>query len=717
MPRAWLLNRPAEPSRGWKVAAALTLAFALLALTTRLFCLDADGNSSFWPANGAILVAMLVLEPRLKILVAASCLTLNLFLNVIAHYPLFDNVLFSVLNVAMSILAASLTRRLCGASTDLSRVNRLVTFAVIAMGTAGLEAMVGDLVKSLLNEEASVADWVQWTLCDGLGLLVCTPALLLVIKHRRYNFKGYAGMMERSTLFAATGIIAACSFLFPRSPGFLFVYPLLVMIAFRAGPAWVLGSIMMVSLVASGMTAHGFGPLAFLSPSGPLLISDMMQPYLLSLFVCALPPNSVLGERNRTGKRLERLHAAARRAQRSADEANAAKSIFIANISHEIRTPLNGILGMAEVLALGDLSKQQCEKVEVIKTSGQILLSLLNDVLDFSKIEAGKLELEATRFRPDLLCRQIAQAFTPMASAKTVDLTVTLDPQAAGWFNGDPTRVRQIVTNLVSNAIKFTEAGGVEIVLSAEPQGIALTVKDSGIGIPADKLDRLFAKFEQVDVSTTRRFGGTGLGLSICRDLTTLMGGAIAVESNPGVGSTFKVVLPLPRALDQSLDADQDEAAAADRAVRLAERPLRILAAEDNKTNQLVLTTLLAEVDLSATVVENGALAVSAWEAAEFDLILMDMQMPVMDGMTATAAIRSAERAGGRPRTPIVAFTADVMSHQLEIYRAAGIDSVVSKPVQFQQLIGAIDRALNLSEGPGADSQDAPLPILALEAS
>jgi signal transduction histidine kinase/CheY-like chemotaxis protein len=424
-----------------------------------------------------------------------------------------------------------------------------------------------------------------------------------------------------------------------------------------------------------------------------------LQQFLLSLFICAVTVNNALGDMGRSAQRLRRIHETAREARRAAVAANLAKSQFIANVSHEIRTPLNGVLGMAQVLAAGDLSALQRQRVDIIHSSGEVLLSILNDVLDFSKIEAGKLDLEATPFDLTKVVRDVEAAFSAVAENKGLNLAVRLegrsgDPSISDHYLGDPTRVRQIVSNLVSNALKFTESGEVEIVVVYLDEGVAISVRDTGIGIPQDRVSKLFRQFEQVDASMTRRFGGTGLGLSICHELCRLMGGRIVVESQLGTGSTFTVHLPLPKA--SGPDALVREAPACGPDEGGAETPqLRVLAAEDNKINQLVLITLLQQMGVTPTMVEDGALAVEAWRAGEFDLILMDMQMPVMDGLTAVRAIRADEALSSRPRSAIIALTADVMSHHLEDYRLAGVDAVVAKPIQFADLAQSMRSLLN----------------------
>jgi signal transduction histidine kinase len=383
-------------------------------------------------------------------------------------------------------------------------------------------------------------------------------------------------------------------------------------------------------------------------------------------------------------------------AKEEAEAANLAKSAFLATISHEIRTPLNGVLGMAQAMAVDELTPVQRERLDVVRQSGETLLAILNDVLDLSKIEAGKLDLEEARFDISELARGAHAAFTAIAGKKGLDFALTVEKAARGVYLGDSTRVRQILYNLVSNALKFTEDGHVRVSVDRCDEKLVISVRDSGIGIPPERLPHLFEKFEQADTSTTRRYGGTGLGLAICRQLAELMGGQIDAESEVGEGTTFKVILPLPKVAASM----RKSAPAVSTAPALPEgdRPLKVLAAEDNAVNQLVLKTLLLQAGLEPVVVENGAHAVVAWEREEWDLILMDVQMPEVDGPTATKIIRERELAHGRTRTPIIALTANAMAHQVAEYRAVGMDAFVAKPIEVGALFLAMQQVLAGSE-------------------
>jgi signal transduction histidine kinase/CheY-like chemotaxis protein len=381
-----------------------------------------------------------------------------------------------------------------------------------------------------------------------------------------------------------------------------------------------------------------------------------------------------------------RAARAQKAAVEAAEAANRAKSEFLAVMSHEIRTPLNGVLGIAQAMELDPLEPAQKDRLAVIRQSGSALLEVLNDVLDLSKIEAGRLGLECAGFDLEALARSAEAGFGALAARKGLFLEVEVAEAARGTWRGDAARVRQVIYNLVANAVEFTEGGGVVLDVNVEEPGVRITVSDTGIGIEASRIPDLFEKFVQADSTTTRRFGGSGLGLAICRELCGAMGGSITVRSAPAVGSDFEVRLPLERgqlaAPAEAPTFNRDEAPAI--------RPLRVLAAEDNAVNQLVLKTLLNQVGIEPVMASDGAQAVAAFDDGPWDLILMDVQMPKMDGLAATRAIRTREAQAGAAPTPIIALTANAMSHQLEGYRAAGMTGVLAKPIEVARLYAAL---------------------------
>jgi signal transduction histidine kinase/AmiR/NasT family two-component response regulator len=399
----------------------------------------------------------------------------------------------------------------------------------------------------------------------------------------------------------------------------------------------------------------------------------------------------------------ERAEREMRAAWAAADAANQAKSDFLANMSHEIRTPLNGVIGLVAALAQGPLTPAQREMVAMIQNSGETLERLVRDILDVSRIEAGRLTLESHDF--DLMAEfeglfEIARG---KARAKALSLAVTYGAAAGGVFRGDAVRLRQVLDNLLSNAIKFTDRGGIDVRIEVAapreaggPSNLVLEVSDTGVGFDPALSAHLFQRFSQADATITRRFGGTGLGLSICKTLVEMMGGAIEARSELGVGSLFRVTAPLWPARGGEPRLGEDLAG-----VALAERnaPLRVLLAEDHPVNQKVVQLILEPHGADVTVVENGAQAVDAFQAQAFDLVLMDLQMPVMDGLAATRAIRAHEQARsgvgtGLGRTPIVALSANAMAHHRQDALLAGADLHIAKPVTALSLLAGIGQAL-----------------------
>jgi signal transduction histidine kinase/AmiR/NasT family two-component response regulator len=378
-------------------------------------------------------------------------------------------------------------------------------------------------------------------------------------------------------------------------------------------------------------------------------------------------------------------------ARDEAEAANRAKSEFLANMSHEIRTPLNGVLGMVQVMERSELGSPHRERLKIVRDSGEILLTVLNDILDLAKIEAGRLELEIRDFDLEDAVAAACRPFAHLAAQKDVAFDIAIAPEVRGAWRGDGARLRQILANLASNAVKFTEEGRVTVEVNSSVDGVTFTVRDTGLGIAEESIPKLFSKFVQADGSTTRRFGGTGLGLAICRELVDLMGGRIAVQSEEGAGSSFVVSLPLVRGSETAaLAAGREEA------TRLT---ARVLAADDNTVNQLLLQALLEPVGIELTMASNGREAVAAFEAAAFDLILMDVQMPEMNGIEATRRIRDIEAQRPGPPTPILALSANVMIHQVEAYLAAGMDGFVAKPIDATNLLLAIEAALPATGG------------------
>jgi signal transduction histidine kinase len=404
----------------------------------------------------------------------------------------------------------------------------------------------------------------------------------------------------------------------------------------------------------------------------------------------------------------KRLLDATEQARQDAEKANRSKTEFLASVSHEVRTPLNGVMGLIRLLTDSPLSDEQRQWLQLMDDSAQTLLGLLNDILDLSKIEAGRMDLDAAPFN---VMDEVSQACGPLvaqASVKELTIEVDIDPQLPESVVGDPVKLRQVLVNLLSNAVKFTPRGGqVGVIVSPAPNGgISFEVRDTGIGISAEQQTRIFEAFTQADASTTRKYGGTGLGLAISSRLVTLMGGHIRLTSEPGKGSAFGFTLPLqalstrPRDV-APLSAPMELEHLASRAQTF--NGTQVLVAEDHPVNELLMRELLKKLGCSTVVARNGLEAVAAWKRGGVDLIMMDVQMPELNGLDATQEIRALEQGGFTPpgarltHTPIVAVTANAMAGDREKCMAAGMDAYTSKPVSPQALTKAMSQAIDIS--------------------
>jgi signal transduction histidine kinase len=530
--------------------------------------------------------------------------------------------------------------------------------------------------------------WLAATVLAQTGTLVLTEPMrrdpgLEVSRRREIAF--YVGLGVSAAIFAACGGL----FWFDGGPG---------------GPAFALivlaGAVVNVILQAAGSARQMWiacAPFMFQLLALPLIslalaeASQRRVPALMA-FGAVLMALHLAAAGRRSVNNARKLRMAVEAAQRErlrAEAASAAKSDFLGVMSHELRTPLNGVLGMVQALQGDELSPVVRDRLEVIRRSGESLLMLLNDLLDLSRLDTARLELEREVVDLERLAAQTETLFAPLAAAKSLGFELKLTASAGAARVGDVLRVRQVLHNLVANAVKFTDAGLVSVRISGSAEELVFEVADTGPGVEPGRVPSLFEPFNLSDPSTTRRHGGSGLGLAIARGLARLMDGDVTAHSHPGDGSIFTARLRLALAGPQARPEPAPAAPTLQAPVRL-----QVLAAEDNPTNQLVLRTLLEQVGLQIHVVPDGEAAVDAWRTGRWDLVLMDVQMPVMDGLAATRAIRLLEASEGRARTPIVAVTANAVAEQEAEYMAAGMDGLVPKPIQLRQLLSVVGEVL-----------------------
>ena len=387
----------------------------------------------------------------------------------------------------------------------------------------------------------------------------------------------------------------------------------------------------------------------------------------------------------------KRVEEELKAAKAIAESASKTKSDFLASMSHEIRTPMNALMGIADLLARTPLSEEQDKYVQIFRRAGENLLNLINDILDLSKVEASQLDLERTGFAVDDLLEKVTEMMAVRAQEKGLTLLCEIAPNVPAELVGDPTRVRQVLLNLVGNAIKFTQSGEVSVRVAQEGDAVVPTllrfaVADTGIGIPAEILGRVFERFTQADSSTTRRFGGSGLGLTICKRLVEAMGGRIWVESEVGKGSVFSFTVPF----EILAATERPPSVPTDSGPEASLPALRILLAEDSPDNCTITLAYLEETPYLVEVAENGAVACAMMTTGQYDLVLMDRQMPVMDGLTATRNIRAWEKEHHRPAIPIIALTASALKGDREQCLAAGCTAFLTKPIKQQVLLDAI---------------------------
>lgn len=653
----------------------------------------------FWPANGVMIAALLVLPRR----PALAMLVIGVALNLLNNLVRGDQMPFFVVNVVMNameaVAVAVVARRVGGAALDLRRPGRLWRFALLAvapavLASAGVSVVIAIILRGY-GLEQSIFVLQRFFTVEALSALIVIPALLLLAQR-----KPEPGHTAQSPLtgLVITGLllgVAGLVFSQTHAPAAFLIFPFLLLAAFRLSPSWVAVAVIGVALIGGAATAAGQGPLVLTRlPDWPMLFGggpvvsalSLYYVFMLVVVVIALPLSTIESERRRLTDRLRSRTVAADAARRRAEQSDAAKSRFLALMSHEMRTPLNSIAGYAEVLSRRAVPDDR-QPLEQIRTAGDALLSLVEDVLEISR---GDDTVEAAPLR---LAEVVEAAMAPhRLEADTRDLTLTIDirPDAAVALIGDRRRLRQALQHLIGNAVKFTPHGGVTVRADRLDGTVLIAVSDTGCGLDADQAAALFDVFVQGDDSISRRHGGAGIGLAVVQRQARLLGGDVVVDSRPGEGATFTLRLPMAAA-----ETVEPTAAASATTEELAAAP-RILVVDDHPANREVARLMLNVMGCEVHQAEDGDQAVRMCQARDYDLVLMDVRMPRIDGLAATRAIRALP--GPAAQTPILALTADAMPEDAALCLAAGMDGHLAKPIAFADLAEAIGRAL--ADGP-----------------
>ncbi|MFN3521894.1 MAG: ATP-binding protein [Phenylobacterium sp.] len=672
-------------NRRLALAAGLAVASMIGAQIGLALISETDGAAPIWVANGFMAAALLMLPRAWGLGVVAVCFAGQIGLGVLRHDSWPANLSLSAVNVMETLLVAHLARLACGRTVRLTNFNRVARLLGLAVApAAAVSAAAAAAVEAVILERPPMLTFTAWFVSDGLGMALVLPALLLArITPRDFR----RPVWERVAIYAALAAATVAAFAFRGLPLHFLLFPASLLAAFRVGPrgtgfAMLLLTAITVGFVALAPFGDGVNPgwtMTERMHAGQLLIS--------TIFLTSLATAMAVSDQARLKRLWTNRSNLARRSQARALKAGQAKAEFLATMSHEIRTPMNSILGFTEVLLRReDLSADARRQLGLIDQAGASLLAVVNDILDFSKMEAGEIELLPRACAPREVADGAMAIVADAARAKGLDVSVEIEGDAGRPVLIDDLRVRQILLNLLSNAVKFTDAGAVKLRLEVEGDGagrrLRFSIIDTGVGVAADKLDRLFKRFSQADSSVSRAYGGTGLGLAICKGLTERMGGRIGVTSTPGAGSQFWFEIPAPTAV-----ADDAPTAAAE---AQAHGEIRVLLVDDHPMNRELGATLLDILGCRTTVAENGEEAIAAAQLDVYDAILMDLHMPHMDGWEASRRILAL--GGEAARTPIIALSADVMPETAERCRRAGMVDVAAKPIRIEDLHAMLSR-------------------------
>ncbi|MEH6661220.1 MAG: ATP-binding protein [Parasphingorhabdus sp.] len=683
MPTIHRLFAGHSPSR---IALLVAVAYFVIAMSGLLVTQDGGRLASIWSANAIILSALLLTRPRQWPVLLGSTLIANVGANLVIGDGVGTAVLLALCNMLEVLVGASLLHHV--QKDRRMQINRtwLAQLAVFgALIPCALSASLASLFVAATPAEYTFS-WSIYFPAHVIGLITIVPLIYIFAKD---GGKSLYRKLYRDLIFVAVIAALASTIIFLQLlPITFLIFPVLAWSAFRGGIAGAALAIFIFTFVATFLTMHDFGPIALIDTSEHMRIL-FLQALIVVVTFSTLPIATVLEGRKNDALKLQKAKVAA-------EEATASKAQFLANMSHEIRTPMNGIIGFAEMLSQSYLDDRQRRHVETIRASSDSLLYLLNDILDISKIDAGHLDIVGSPVGIADCVSECVSLVAAAAEAKNLTIEAELDIDTELFIHSDRLRIRQILLNLLGNAVKFTEHGTVRISAQAlvrhDQHIMQITVSDTGIGIAADRLARVFDEFEQADIETSHKYGGTGLGLAISQKLAGLLGGELLLESEPGEGTT--VTLLLPGHAVEATEADRKALAPAVPAEKFA-HCYHILVADDVDINRQVIGEILSGLGARTDYAENGKQAAEMALSCDltddpYNLVLMDNRMPVLGGIEATQKIR--DNGVDAHQLPILALTANVFAEDVQKNLDAGMQAVLSKPVRTRDLHAAVIR-------------------------
>lgn len=647
---------------------------------------DPQGIATLWPSNALLAAGLLVLDRRRRVALTLVAVLVHLTIDLMVGDSPDRAALYTIVDIGEAFLVWVVVRRFFGAP----RVRTMRQLALLTTLTAPVtfvSALVCAAVLAVAHGQVFLTALADRFLCGVLGMAIVLPAVLVLLdgEHRRAFQRQLA---ERASLYALIALLAAVVFHAKGLPLPFLLFPISLLAAFRLGPRGAAQASIIVACVAIPLTVQGLWTEQVYTGWPQAQQNRLVQMFVGVLFATSLAAGLALAQQERLRRLLLRRERLTRAARARALAANEAKTEFLATMSHEIRTPLNSVLGFTQLLVeRDDLPADARRQLTLIDSAGGALLTVVNDILDFSRVEAGQVELLFQPTSAAAVLHDAAGIIRSEAQARGLTLEVEVVDPIGGLHDLDGLRLRQVLLNLLNNAVKFTEVGRIRASLTVEPGDIEdrlrFEVTDTGVGIPVERQGKLFQRFSQVDSSASRPHGGPGLGLAISKALVELMGGRIGVDSAPDRGSVFWIELSAPQvdAYDVAEPSPIDDPAAA-----------RILLVDDHPMNREIGAALLGLVGCRVETANNGQQAVAMAARGGFDIILMDIHMPEMDGLAATRAIRALD--GDHGQVPIIAMSADALPQQVERCYAAGMVDHVAKPVQREVLYAKVGRWL-----------------------